>query len=163
SQQVRSQVCFPARHQPLLARMVRSKAVVSVGCRGAREAASGCVPIGADPLQCEPVALGDLPVDAGKTGPLRSRARRRSEQSGQLFQTGSRMAGCRNTEIVGIGLVFALAQPRTQKLDLRVVRRGNKKEFVRVLHRGQTRIIALIAIESSKPEELVAADRAARA
>src|SRR5208337_3319068 len=78
-QQIRSQKRLPAPKQPLLAGLARPEAVAPVGLRQPRQPAARRVPLGASPLQREPVPLGRLPIDAPKSHPLRSRTRSRPE------------------------------------------------------------------------------------
>ena len=109
------------------------------------------------------MALRGLPVDAAKASPLRGGARRGAEQRGQLLQSRRRLAGRRDTEVVVVGLVLAFAKLRAEQCDGRACRLRQIEELARVFHRGQARIVAAVAVERGKPEELVAADVAAHA
>jgi hypothetical protein len=122
----------------------------------------GAVRVGSDSFHGEAMALRGLPVDTGKANPLRSRARSGAQQLVQLLEAGGRVGGIGNAEVVVVGLVIVLAELRAEQLDLRVVGGGQIKELGGIFYRGHAGIVAVIAVEGGKPEELVAADATAQ-
>ena len=160
-EQIWSEIGLPARQQKLLAGLARAVAVVAIGFSGARNSAAGRVPLRAGALQRKAVALGGLPVEARKAGPLRGGALGGAEQAVERLK---------HLRVFGKSAVVVGSQLRAKQLDLVVGGLGKESLYraafnvwakVGMFDHRHAGIVVVEGVERREPEELVAANASA--